>query len=426
MRIFRKREPTVNSGGTGATKNVFRMINTSGEHYFSWNGRLYESDIVRACIRPKVKAIGKLVGKHIRDDPETGIKVNPDANIRFLLEEPNPYMTGQQMQEKVANQLCLNNNAFILIVRDENGKPMQLYPVPCVTVEAKYNDHGELYLKFQYLNGKSGIFKYTDIIHLRQDYNDSDIFGESPAPALRSMMELICTMDQGIVKAIKNSGVIRWLLQFTQSMRDEDIKANVKKFVDNYLSVETDSFGAAGVDAKATVTRVEPKDYVPNAAQTDRSIERIYSFFNTNKKIVQSDYTEDEWIAYYEAEIEPVVFQMHQTYTIGLFSRKERGFGNRIVFEANNLHCASMQTKLGFLGAIDRGAMLINEWRDIMNMAPIEGGDVPIRRLDTQVVNLVESAFAKMNGENDDRMAEVIVKLLDCAKGGETEDETQN
>ena len=127
-------------------------------------------------------------------------------------------------------------------------------------------------------------------------------------------------------------------------MRDEDIKSNVEKFVRNYLAVETDTFGAAGVDAKADVQRIEPKDYVPNAAQTDRTIERIYSFFNTNKKIVQSDYTENEWTAYYEAEIEPIVVQMHQTYTVGIFSRKERGFGNRIVFEANNLQCASLTT----------------------------------------------------------------------------------
>ena len=70
-------------------------------YWYAWDGKLYESDIVRACIRPKVKAIGKLVGKHIRDDPKGGIKVNPEANIRFLLSEPNPYMTAQQMQEKV-------------------------------------------------------------------------------------------------------------------------------------------------------------------------------------------------------------------------------------------------------------------------------------------------------------------------------------
>lgn len=421
MRKFWKREPTVNeSADKPSSGNVLKMVNLRIGQFFCFDGKLYESDITRACIRPKVKAIGKLVGKHIRDDPKTGgLKVNPDANIRFLLSEPNPYMTEQQMQEKVANQLCLNNNAFILVVRDENGKPMQLYPVPCVSVEAKYNDSGELFLKFLYGNGKTGVFRYSDIIHLRQDYNDNDIFGTSPLPVLAPLMNLIGTMDQGIVNAIRNSNVIRWLISFRQSMRDEDIKKYVKNFVDNYLAVESATFGAAGIDSKADIQRIEPKDYVPNALQTEKAVDRLYSYWGTNKKIVQSSYTEDEWTAYYESEIEPVVVQMHQTYTVALFSRKERGYGNRIVFEANNLQCASLTTKLAFQAMVDRGAMTPNEWRGTMNLAPIEGGDQPIRRLDTQVVNMLEDCLNKMNDENYMQITSLMRQILKTCRGGE-------
>lgn len=414
MRKFWKREPTVNENADKPSSgNVLKMVTLRNGQFFCFDGKLYESDIVRACIRPKVKAVGKLVGKHIRDDPKAGgLKVNPDANIRFLLSEPNPYMTGQQMQEKVANQLCLNNNAFILVVRDENGKPMQLYPVPCVSVEAKYNDSGELFMKFLYGNGKTGVFRYSDIIHLRQDYNDNDIFGTSPIPVLTPLMNLIGTMDQGIVNAIRNSNVIRWLISFRQSMRDEDIKKYVQNFVDNYLAVESTTFGAAGIDSKADIQRIEPKDYVPNAMQTEKVVDRLYPYWGTNKKIVQSSYTEDEWTAYYEAEIEPVVVQMHQTYTVALFNRKERGFRNRIVFEANNLQCASLTTKLAFQAMVDRGAMTPNEWRETMNLAPIEGGDQPIRRLDTQVVNILKDMLNKMNGENYVQMTALMGQLL--------------
>lgn len=412
MGLFGKRK---NLKNIKAGKDVMQMVTTYGEHYYSWNGKLYDSDIVRSCIRPKVKAAGKLAGKHIRADTE-GLKVNPDANIRFLLTEPNPYMTGQQFQEKVATQLCLNNNAFILIVRDINGKPMQLYPIPCVMCETKYINE-ELHLKFQYRNGKTGTFPYEQIIHLRQDFNEHDIFGESPAPALASMMEVIGTIDQGIIKAIKNSGLIRWLLMFNQSLRDEDIKKQVENFVKNYLSIESETFGAAGVDAKATATRIEPKDYVPNALQTKETINRIYSFFNTNEKIIQSRWTEDEWNAYYEAEIEPLAVQMGETYSVRLFSRRERGCGNSIVFEASNLQCASLSSKLNLLAMVDRGAMTPNEWRETLNMAPIEGGDRPIRRLDTQVVDMT-NRLMDMAGEMDNgkvvALAGVMEKLLEA------------
>lgn len=425
MKLFnrRNREPTVNKNTEEKPTEQSRiaMVTTYGEHFYSWNGKLYESDIVRACIRPKVKAIGKLVGKHIRDDPKYGIKVNPEAYIRFLLQEPNPYMTGQQFQEKMANQLCLNNNAFALIIRDMNGYPEQIYPIPCVGAEAVYNKQGELFIRFTYRNGKISTFAYTDIIHLRQDFNEKDIFGSSPAGALTQLMECVGTIDQGIVKAIKNSGVIRWLLRFTGSMREEDIKRNTENFVKNYLNIETETFGAAGVDAKADIKQIEPKDYVPNATISDRITERVYSFFNTNKKIVQSSWTEDEWTAYFEAEIEPIAIQWSDVYTIRLFSRRERGCGNRIVYEASNLQCASLSTKLAFQAMVDRGAMLPNEWRATMNLAPIEGGDKPIRRLDTQVVDMIQDAFGKMNSENYVVMANLIGKMLETARleGGE-------
>ncbi len=421
MGFFRKKTEVKNEK---TDRSVLQMVTTYGEHFYSWNGKLYDSDIVRSCIRPKVKAIGKLAGKHIRADT-TGLKVNPDANIRFMLSEPNPFMTGQQFQEKVATQLCLNNNAFILIVRDSNGKPMQLYPIPCVMCETKYINE-ELFLKFQYRNGKTGTFPYEEIIHLRQDFNEHDIFGESPAKALASMMEVMGTIDQGIIKAIKNSGIVRWLLSFTNSMRPEDIKANVKAFVDNYLSVESDTFGAAGTDAKATATRIEPKDYVPNALQTKETINRIYSFFNTNEKIIQSRWTEDEWNAYYEAEVEPFALQMGEVYSVRLFSRRERGCGNKILFEASNLQCASLSSKLAMQAMVDRGAMTPNEWRAVLNMAPLPGGDEPIRRLDTQVVNLVKSILGKMNSENYVVMAGLVTQLLKAAERERNEAQNQH
>jgi len=36
---------------------------------------------------------------------------------------------------------------------------------------------------------------------------------------------------------------------------------------------------------------------------------------------------------------------------------------------------------------VDRGALTPNEWRKILNLGPIEGGDKPVRRLDTAPVD---------------------------------------
>jgi len=98
------------------TVGNFEFISDNQNGFYSYDGQLYQSDLVRSSIRPIVSAVGKSVSKHILEQMKDGvkdIKVNPQTYIRFLLEEPNPYMTGQLLQEKLTTQLLLNNNAFV-------------------------------------------------------------------------------------------------------------------------------------------------------------------------------------------------------------------------------------------------------------------------------------------------------------------------
>lgn len=365
----------------------FKMIADVGHGFYAWDGKLFQSDIVRSCIRPKAKAIGKMMAKHVRKDKE-GLKVNPEPYMRFLLEEPNPYMTGQMLQEKLAIQLSLNNNAFAVIFRDDNGLPNAIYPIVTHGVEVKYDKAKRMQLRFTLNNGRTMTFCYSDIIHLRHDYHSDDIFGESPAKALASLMEVVNTTDQGIVQAIKNSNIIRWIMRFKTAKRPEDAKKDVEEFTKDYLSVSNKNANGGVIPSGHAyeMDTVDQKSYVPNALQMDRTIARLYNFFGTNEKIVQSKFNEDEWNAYYEAEVEPDALQLSSEYTRKLFTRKQRGHGNKVVFSSISMQYASMANKLNLEKMVDRGALTPNEWREILNLGPIPGGDEPIRRLDTRPV----------------------------------------
>lgn len=362
----------------------YKLITDVGEGFYNFNGDVYKSDIVRACIRPKVRAIGKLLAQHIRDSGQ-GFKTNPDKNIRFLLEEPNPLMSGQMLQEKLATQLELNNNAFALIKRDEDFIPYEIYPIPAQSVDMLEGPSGNMYLKFYFNDGKNMIVPYADVIHLRQDYNSHNLFGDSPGPALVELMTVVTTIDQGMMKAIKNSALIKWIMKFKQVLKKEDIKIQVEEFTRNYLSIDSEG-GTAASDPRYDLEQVKHNSYVPDDKQMKSVTQRIYDFFNTNEKIVQSKFNEDEWNAYYESVIEPVAIQLSNEFSRKLFSRRERGHGNKIVFESSALQYASMRTKLSLVQLVDRGALVNNEWRRVLNLGPIEGGDKPIRRLDTAEV----------------------------------------
>jgi HK97 family phage portal protein len=379
QRVFSRRR--------GETVMRVKLITEEGGWYRAWDGSLYQSDIVRSAIRPKSKAIGKLTAMHIRETAGE-LKVNPEPYMRMLLEEPNPYSGGQMFRERLATLVQLNNNAFAQIIRDQDGLPAQMYIIPAVTAEATVTDDGQLWMRFRLSNGKALELPYSDVIHIRDDYADHDVFGMPKAEALRALLEVINATDQSIVQAVKRSAFIRWLLKFRQQLRADDIKKFVEDFSRDYLSLENET-GILPQDGRFEVEPLRDggQQFVPPSPLQQRAVERIYSFFRVNEAIVQAKYDENQWLAYYEAEIAPLAQQMSEEFTRKLFSRRERGFGNRIVFDATALTFASMRTKLGLVQMVDRGALTPNEWRRILNLPPIEGGDQPIRRLDTDVVS---------------------------------------
>ena len=377
----------------------YQLVTEKGNSTYIWNGKIYDSDIVRSCIAPYVKAIGKLVGKHVFDGQKE-LKVNPEPYMKVLLENPNPLMSAQKFQEKMAAQLILNGNAFASITRDRNGIPVELFPLPAIGVEAEYRGNS-LYLKFTLDNGKIYTFNYDDIIHLRTNYYDNDIFGNSLMPTLAPLLKISTTIDDGIVKTVKNSNVIRWLLKATGSLREDDLRKISENFAKAYTSAESTTGGVAATDPRVEVTQVKSNDYIPNFEILESVKSRIYSVFGVSEKIVQGNYTEDEWNSFYESSIEPIALDFANEYTRKLFSIKKRSYGNKIIFEASNLACATISTKLNFLQMVDRGALTPNEWREIFNLAPVEGGDEPIRRLDTRPTNEGGEDYGNSNQGNN-------------------------
>lgn len=367
--------------------STVKLVNNVGNYFTAWDGNVYQNDIVRSALAARAKRISKIELKHCYKPEGKPEEINKDANYRFMLEEPNPYMTISEWLEKMSNLSALNGNAFSLIIRDENGIARQIFPLAASSVEARYTDSGNLYLIFTFQNGERWEFPYEDIIHLTEDFYNNDIFGTSKFPALAPLMEIVNTTDQGIVAAIKNSSVIRWLLRVNSSIDPDDVKQTAKDFAENYLKISNNEIGVAATDSKTDATQVTPHDYVPNAAQTEKTRTRILNLFNTNDKIIQSTANEDEENSYYESEIEPWVKRLAQEMTRKLFSRRQRGCGNYIIAGSFDLQAANLTTKLNLLQMVDRGALTPNEWRAALGLPPIEDGDKVIRRLDTQPVN---------------------------------------
>lgn len=372
----------------------------------------YESDVVRSTVDAIARNAAKIKAKHIRTVDGKIQHANSPLE-RFLSVRPNPKENAYIFLYKVITQLLLRSNAFIIIDRAgamDRYKIRGFYPVDCVSAEMleTESDH---FIRFRTRQGQVYTVPYADVIHLRRFYYSESDFGSSNEIPLLPTLELIQASNQGIINAIKSSAFIRGILKFTQNLNPADRKKQTDDFINDYLNPENGG-GIAATDVKADFTPLKTEPVMVDAKQMALIEQKIYKYFGVNEKIVTSSYNEDEWNAFYESVIEPFALQLSLEVTTKVFSENEQAHGNEIVYEANRLQYASVKTKLDLMQMVDRGAMTPNEWREVMNMAPKEGGDELVRRLDTAPV--------------DSKPVKKKPKKVDSTKGGEEEDDDED
>jgi HK97 family phage portal protein len=345
-----------------------------------WGNKPYEADVVRAAVDAIARNAAKLKAKHVRRINGDVIPVG-DQIERLLQMRPNPRMSAYDFLYKLISTTLLDNNAFAY-PHWERGQLAAVWPINCVASEFLEDEAGNIYVKFYFSDERASVLPYEDVIHIRRHFYGNDLLGDTNQP-INSTLSAIHTTNEGLAQAVKTSAHLRGLLKFSGMLKQEDMEAQRQKFVDQYMTVQNHG-GIAATDAKAEYQELKNSPLMVNAGQMKELRDAVFRYFGVNESIVMGKYSEDDWNAFYESTIEPLAVQLSMEFTAKLFSDRERGHGNEIVFEANRLQYASVQTKLALVQLVDRGGMTPNEWREVFNLGPIEGGDKPIRRLDTR------------------------------------------
>lgn len=374
--------------------------------FSKWDSEAYESDVVRAVIHAIASNGAKLKGRHVR--VENGKLKDVNDHLNYLLQyKPNPLMNAFDFLYKVISEYHDpdSSNALIYIDKDDNGNIKGFYPLTFSMAEFLEDNMGNIYVRYMFNNGRRVTVPYENIIHLRKFFKNDEMFGSPATKAMTPTLQLIKTTDEGIMNAIKQSAYLRGVLTYQGILKPEDIKKDRDRFVEEYLSSENMG-GIAAVDSKA---RFEPIQLKPQMADADqmRLIEhKVYKFFNVNENIVMSKYSEDEWNAFYESVIEPMAVQMSLEFTNKVFTERERGFGNQIIFESNRLQYVSVKTKVQLVKETAPFAIFTrNEIREIFNLAPVEGGDTFVLAVGGEA-ELLKKEGGESDVEEEDRKSE--------------------
>lgn len=382
------------------TKTELQLLSGYDAKFTTISSNIYNSKVARQCIDRIATHCAKLVPKHIQDTVGNNIK----GEINFLLQnEPNPLMNTYDFIYKTISMLYTDSNAFVYIAKDKDGFITGFYPVLALNYDLLQDNANNLYLKFNFVNGKEYTLPYLELIHLRLFYNKNDIFGTSNKVLLTDI-ESAHTASEGIKNAIKTSNNLKGIIKYDAVLKEKDIKKSKEEFVKDFLNLENES-GIAAIDGKGDFKAIELKPITLDKDQLDRVNYNIFDYFGISEKIVNNSYNAEEWNAFFEGVIEPRAIQMSGAFTNKIFTYQARRDGHKIVFTTNRLQYASLSNKINLIkvaGAF--GLLTKDDGREILDMAPLGGEEgkkilQSLNNIDSNIANDYQGG--KEDGESD-------------------------
>ena len=133
--LFTKKEQNVRA------ETAFRTLTAYAPHFTTWDGCVYENELVRASVDAIARHFSKLVVEfHGAAQP---------SMITRLRQQPNEWSTWSQFLYRTATILNVQDNCVIVPVLNRYGETVGIYPV--VPDKCSVKEYaGKPYLRFEF------------------------------------------------------------------------------------------------------------------------------------------------------------------------------------------------------------------------------------------------------------------------------------
>lgn len=388
-KIFRPKDAQKSQEALQRADETFLSLRGYHPVFRDWNGKIYESEIVRAAIDARARHISKL-------KVEITGSAQPQLQTK-LRTGPNQWQTWSQFLYRLSTILDVHNTAFVVPVFDQSMVITGYYPVLPISAEVvEYK--GIEWLRYKFSHVETAAVELRKCAILTKHQYKEDFFGENNN-ALNETMQLMHIQNEGIQEAIKNSASYRFIAQVNNFTKTEDLAKERKRFSEENLTKDA---GAGGIllfpNTYSNIKQVDAKPYTVDAEQMKLILANVENYFGVNEKVLRNEAEGDQLDAFFNGAIEPFAIQFSESMTRAIFSERERANGSYLMANANRLQFMSISAKTSLAQLmLDRGVMSINEARALFNYCPVEGGEMRTIRGEYKDAGDVE----KLNGGNN-------------------------
>ena len=357
-----------------------QMLNGYTPIFSQFGTNIYASDVVQQAVKCIVDEMKKLNPTHIRYNRNDPVPVS--GTIQTLLNDPNPVMTTSEFLEKITWLLLLNYNAFILptyyIYTNKDGTQVRvydgLYPLKPTFVEFIEDESNRLYVKMRFENNFETTIPYSDLIHIKYNYSvneymGGDVSGQPDHKPVLDTLQLNQTLLEGVAKAMKASYEVNGVVKYNTMLDDGKTEAAMQELETKLRNSES---GFLPLDLKSEFTPLERSTQLVDEATLKFIDEKILRNWGVPLSILTGDYTKEQYAAFYQKTLEPLIISISQAFTKKLFTRRERAFGNEIRLYPKDLIFMTVDQTLEMVNMLSNtGSIYENEKRVAFGLQPL-------------------------------------------------------
>jgi HK97 family phage portal protein len=152
-------------------------------------------------------------------------------------------------------------------------------------------------------------------------------------------------------------------------MDDNKIHEAIREFEEKLNRNES---GILPLDLKTEYTPLEHKIELVDADTLKFIDEKILRNFGVPLCILTGNYTKEQYEAFYQKTLEPIIVSMSQAITKKLFTPREKAFGNRVELYPKELIFMTTSQTLEMINILSpTGALFENEKRTALGLRPL-------------------------------------------------------
>ena len=369
-----RRKPQINN-------TYAQMLNGYTPLFSQFGQDIYASDVVQQAINCIVSECVKLLPTHVR---EVGTDITPvSGNIQNVLDYPNETMTCSEFIEKFVWNLFFNYNSWIIptyrVWEDpQTGKEVRyytgLYPVQPINVEFQQDPTNRLWVKLSFANNYETTLPYSDVIHIKHHFSVNDFMGGNASGqpdnySLLKTLQLNKDLLDGVSNAMKSSFAINGVVKYNTMLDDGKM---TQAIADLEAKLKNNESGFLPLDLKSEFTPLTHDVQLVDAETLKFIDEKILRHFGVPLPILTGDYTKEQYEAFYQKTIEPLVVHISNAFSKTLFTDGEKSHHNKIKFYTKDLTFMTTDQTLEMVRLLgDSGALYENEKRVFFGLRPL-------------------------------------------------------